>query len=254
MAQVSLKINGYAYTVGCEDGQEDHLRAMAGAVEERMARIKALGSQSGESRLLVLAALLMADELHDMAAELADAQNRAKPCCRPPWSQGAWRSSQSGRKALRRRWSGPKYRSGAARCVRHFTPRANKHSPGSWRCCDRGHGTRRPPAQAGLGRVRRQRPGRLHPMHCQACWPLSPRERAGVREAGQRAPGAPPRTRRSAHGWRNMSYATPRLSPASPSPGSGRRGGRLMSAPCCTPCIRGATLSCCLSPRPAASL
>ena len=79
MAQVSLKINGYAYTVGCEDGQENHLRAMAGAVEERMTRVKALGSQSGESRLLVLAALLMADELHDMAAELANAQNRPAP-------------------------------------------------------------------------------------------------------------------------------------------------------------------------------
>jgi cell division protein ZapA len=52
---------------------------MAGAVEERMTRVKALGSQSGESRLLVLAALLMADELHDMAAELADAQNRPRP-------------------------------------------------------------------------------------------------------------------------------------------------------------------------------
>ncbi len=79
MAQVSLKINGYAYTVGCEDGQESHLRAMAGAVEERMTRIKALGTQSGESRLLVLAALLMADELHDMGAELADAQDRPHP-------------------------------------------------------------------------------------------------------------------------------------------------------------------------------
>ncbi len=79
MAQVSLKINGYAYTVGCEDGQESHLRAMAGAVEERMTRIKALGTQSGESRLLVLAALLMADELHDMGAELADAQDRTYP-------------------------------------------------------------------------------------------------------------------------------------------------------------------------------
>lgn len=79
MAQVSLKINGYAYTVGCEDGQESHLRAMAGAVEERMTRIKALGGQSGESRLLVLAALLMADELHDMGAELANAQDRPHP-------------------------------------------------------------------------------------------------------------------------------------------------------------------------------
>ena len=29
MAQVTVKINGYVYTVGCEDGQESHLTAMA---------------------------------------------------------------------------------------------------------------------------------------------------------------------------------------------------------------------------------
>ena len=79
MAQLSLKINGYAYTVGCVDGQEDHLRAMSAEVEDRMGRIKAMGGQSGEARMLVLAALLMADELHDMAVELADAQGKPRP-------------------------------------------------------------------------------------------------------------------------------------------------------------------------------
>jgi cell division protein ZapA len=68
MAQVSIRINGYAYSVGCEDGQEDHLQAMAAQVEDRVSRIKRMGGQSGESRLLVLAALLMADELHDLGA------------------------------------------------------------------------------------------------------------------------------------------------------------------------------------------
>ena len=29
MAQVTVKVNGYTYTVGCEDGQEAHLQAMA---------------------------------------------------------------------------------------------------------------------------------------------------------------------------------------------------------------------------------
>jgi cell division protein ZapA (FtsZ GTPase activity inhibitor) len=29
MAQVTVKINGFAYPVGCEDGQEAHLQAMA---------------------------------------------------------------------------------------------------------------------------------------------------------------------------------------------------------------------------------
>ncbi len=70
MAQVTVKINGYAYTVGCEDGQEAHLEAMAGQVEGRIDSIKALGGSSGEARLLVLAALLMADELHDQRIEL----------------------------------------------------------------------------------------------------------------------------------------------------------------------------------------
>ena len=70
MAQVTVKINGYAYTVGCEDGQEPHLQAMAEQVDARLDSIKALGGNSGESRLLVLAALLMADEIHDLRIEM----------------------------------------------------------------------------------------------------------------------------------------------------------------------------------------
>ncbi|WP_428377494.1 cell division protein ZapA [Lichenicoccus sp.] len=69
MAQVTIRINGYAYAVGCEDGQEQHLQQMASQVDRRVERIKAIGGQSGEARLLALVALLMADELHDMAAD-----------------------------------------------------------------------------------------------------------------------------------------------------------------------------------------
>lgn len=69
-----IRINGYAYTIGCKDGEEAHLQAMADQVEERVGRAKALGSQSGESRLLVMAALMMADELHDLGVELRDAK------------------------------------------------------------------------------------------------------------------------------------------------------------------------------------
>ncbi len=66
MAQVTLKVNGYYHTVGCADGQEEHLKAMAAEVERRIERVKALGAQGDEARLLLLAALLMADELHDL--------------------------------------------------------------------------------------------------------------------------------------------------------------------------------------------
>ena len=70
MAQVTVKINGYSYTVGCEDGQEPHLQAMAAQVDSRVESIKAIGGNSGESRLLVLSALLMADEIHDLRVEM----------------------------------------------------------------------------------------------------------------------------------------------------------------------------------------
>ncbi|MBV9736169.1 MAG: cell division protein ZapA [Acidisphaera sp.] len=76
MAQVTVRINGYAYTVGCEDGQEGHLQAMAEQVESRIDSIKALGGQSGgEARMLALAALLMADELYDMRVAHSELQS-----------------------------------------------------------------------------------------------------------------------------------------------------------------------------------
>ena len=77
MAQVTLRVNGYNYLVGCEDGQERHLEAMAETIQRRIDSVKAIG-QHGEARLLLLASLLLADDLHDKEAALATAQARAQ--------------------------------------------------------------------------------------------------------------------------------------------------------------------------------
>jgi cell division protein ZapA len=74
MAQVTVRINGYAYTVGCQDGEEQHLQQMAEQVERRIESIKAVAGQSGESRMLVMAALLMADDLYEMGKVVATTQ------------------------------------------------------------------------------------------------------------------------------------------------------------------------------------
>ena len=66
MALVSVHINGHSYTVGCENGQERHVQAMAHQVERRVQQVRNLGF-SGESRVLVLAELLMADEIQDLS-------------------------------------------------------------------------------------------------------------------------------------------------------------------------------------------
>jgi cell division protein ZapA len=74
MAQVTVRINGFAYTVGCQDGEEQHLEAMAGEVERRIESVKAVAGSSGESRMLVMASLLMADDLHELNQALKAAQ------------------------------------------------------------------------------------------------------------------------------------------------------------------------------------
>ena len=74
MAQVTIRINGYAYTVGCQDGEEEHLQAMAGEVERRIESIKVAAGPSGEARMLVMASLLMADDLYEMRKTLKAAQ------------------------------------------------------------------------------------------------------------------------------------------------------------------------------------
>jgi cell division protein ZapA len=71
MAQVTLRINGYSYTVGCQDGEEPHLLAMAGDVERRIEGIKAASGPSGEARMLLMAALLMADDIYEKDRALA---------------------------------------------------------------------------------------------------------------------------------------------------------------------------------------
>ena len=66
MAQVSLQINGYGYILGCADGEEEHLLALAADLDRRIDEIKTATGPSGESRLLLMAALMLSDELHDL--------------------------------------------------------------------------------------------------------------------------------------------------------------------------------------------
>lgn len=83
MAQVTLRINGYAHTVGCQDGEEDHLQLMASEVERRIEGIKSAIGQSGESRMLVMAALMMADDLFEANQKLAATGNGEAPPAKP---------------------------------------------------------------------------------------------------------------------------------------------------------------------------
>ena len=81
MAQVSVSINGRQFRMACEDGQEDHLMTLARELDRRIEGLRAKFGEIGDTRLTVMAALTIADELGEiqlriarLEAELAGAQ------------------------------------------------------------------------------------------------------------------------------------------------------------------------------------
>lgn len=77
MAQVEIVINGREYRIACEDGQEAHLTRLAGYVDGKIGELVGQVGQIGDTRLMVMASLLVADELSDTREELAQAQDAA---------------------------------------------------------------------------------------------------------------------------------------------------------------------------------
>ena len=84
MAQIEVEVAARRYTVACRDGEEEHLRALAALVDKRaLDAAAALGSLS-ESRQLLFASLLLADDLNDRqggapAASAAAASEASAP-------------------------------------------------------------------------------------------------------------------------------------------------------------------------------
>lgn len=71
MGQVNVSINDRSYSVACGDGEEEHLRELARYLDGHVGDLAKSVGQVGDTRLLLLAGLLVADEL-------ADAQERVK--------------------------------------------------------------------------------------------------------------------------------------------------------------------------------
>ena len=63
MADVSLTIGGRQYSIACRDGGEDHLRQLGAHVDKKAAEASRAVGSATEARTLLLAALLLADEL-----------------------------------------------------------------------------------------------------------------------------------------------------------------------------------------------
>ena len=74
MAQVDVSVNGQSYRIACEDGQEDRLVDLAAMVDEKVIGLVNQIGQVGSNRLLVMAALIIADELVDLKNEVSSSR------------------------------------------------------------------------------------------------------------------------------------------------------------------------------------
>jgi cell division protein ZapA len=70
MAQVNLTVNGRPFAVTCDDGQEARIRRLGEYVDAKVAEFVRSIGQVGEARLLLLAALVIADELAEATEAL----------------------------------------------------------------------------------------------------------------------------------------------------------------------------------------
>ena len=66
MAEINVLINGRSYGIACDDGQEQRVLDLSRFVDARLKDIAKAGAASTESHLLVLTALVMADEIFDL--------------------------------------------------------------------------------------------------------------------------------------------------------------------------------------------
>ncbi len=66
MAEVTIEVGGRRYDVACRDGEEEQLRDLARLVDEKAQQARTAVGGMNESRQLLLAALLLADELNDL--------------------------------------------------------------------------------------------------------------------------------------------------------------------------------------------
>jgi cell division protein ZapA len=74
MATVNVTVNGRPYSVGCEDGQEAHVQALAHDFDRQVQEVGDQVGQVGDLRLFLMSALVTADELADAKLRLAQVQ------------------------------------------------------------------------------------------------------------------------------------------------------------------------------------
>jgi cell division protein ZapA len=70
MSTINATIAGRQFRLACEDGQEEHLQALAKDIDERIDALRKKFGEIGDTRLTVMAALMVSDELAEAGRKI----------------------------------------------------------------------------------------------------------------------------------------------------------------------------------------
>ena len=74
MAQVTVNIDGKAYRMACEEGQEQHLVDLAARFDRYVGHLKGQFGEIGDLRLTVMAGIMVMDEMNELSRQVASLQ------------------------------------------------------------------------------------------------------------------------------------------------------------------------------------
>jgi cell division protein ZapA len=77
MAQVTVTIGGRVYRLACNEGEEPHLETLARKLDSKIDEIRGSFGEIGDQRLVVMAALTIADELSETRRTIAALESQA---------------------------------------------------------------------------------------------------------------------------------------------------------------------------------
>ncbi len=78
MGQIVITVNNQNYTLACRDGEEARLTELSEYVNAKSETLTKTMGQVGETRVLLMASLLLADEALDTMGKLDKAKAKAK--------------------------------------------------------------------------------------------------------------------------------------------------------------------------------
>ncbi|MBW9053834.1 cell division protein ZapA [Rhizobium mesosinicum] len=71
MAQVTVTIDGKAYRMACEEGQEEHLTDLAVRFDRYVGHLKGQFGEIGDLRITVMAGIMVMDEISELTRRVA---------------------------------------------------------------------------------------------------------------------------------------------------------------------------------------